>query len=288
MPLDWDSLKVVLAIGRTGSLARSAVLLGVDQSTAGRRLTALEADLGVSLFARSRAGLAPTDAGRIVISHAEAVERRLDRLAEDISRETGRESGLVRLVGNGWVLNRLLRRVLPGFHRRHPGIDLRLISLIPRSPARGEATVALWFESEPSPGEFAIPLGEVHYAVYAVRGADPESLPWVSFYDEDSPRRAPMRAWEKMRAGDGESLHLTSTDARDVLAAVELGIGRALLPICLAEEAGELIRIGATPVELARTMHMHVHPDTVQSRRVQALIRTLRATFAATFSRPGG
>ena len=44
--MNWDDLKIALAIARAGSMSRAADLLGMDQSTVGRRLAALEAALG--------------------------------------------------------------------------------------------------------------------------------------------------------------------------------------------------------------------------------------------------
>ncbi len=75
--MDWSHLKVVLAVSRAGSLTGAARLLGTDQTTAGRRLTALEDQLGTALFVRSKAGFLPTEPGRIVIANAERVETRL-------------------------------------------------------------------------------------------------------------------------------------------------------------------------------------------------------------------
>ena len=72
--MNWDDLKVALAVGRTGSLSRAALQLGVNQSTATRRLVALEAQVGKTLFVRSQAGLTPTEAGRIAIARAGDVE----------------------------------------------------------------------------------------------------------------------------------------------------------------------------------------------------------------------
>src|SRR5690606_17761388 len=59
--LAWDDLEVVLALVRTGSLAGAAARLGVNTSTVGRRLDAVEASLGVHLFDRSPTGMAPTE-----------------------------------------------------------------------------------------------------------------------------------------------------------------------------------------------------------------------------------
>ena len=45
----WENLKVLLAVDREGSLSAAAKFLGMDQSTASRKLTALEGDLGTIL-----------------------------------------------------------------------------------------------------------------------------------------------------------------------------------------------------------------------------------------------
>lgn len=286
--LNWDNLKIVLAISRTGSLARSAVLLDVDQSTASRKLAALEGDLGTSLFVRSSTGLVPTEAGNRVIERAAEIEHQIHGLNDEITDATGKPQGLIRVLANGWVLNLLSNCVIPEFLAEYPGIDLRLIHLVPQTPVRGEATVSLWFEVEPRPGEFTVPLGDVHYATYAAADKNRPVDRWVSFHDEDAPPRAPHRMWDRIRDKDDDRLQLTSTDARDVLAGVEAGIGKGILPICLAESSPKVVSISEKPSQLVRQMFLHAHPDTAQTRRVQALIRTLRAKFDATFSRPDG
>jgi len=59
-PLNWDDLKILLAVARAGSLSRAAVQLGLGQSTVSRRLSGLEATLGTKLFKRSKTGLVLT------------------------------------------------------------------------------------------------------------------------------------------------------------------------------------------------------------------------------------
>src|SRR5258708_6216327 len=61
--LRWDELRLVLAIGRAGTLSGGARRLGIDHSTAFRQLGALEARLGVRLFERARDGYTATPAG---------------------------------------------------------------------------------------------------------------------------------------------------------------------------------------------------------------------------------
>lgn len=284
MSLNWDDLKVLLAIGRAGSLTGAATHLGVDQSTAGRRLAALEADLGTILFVRAKTGFTPTAAGRAAIDRALEIEDRTRRLAEEIAQPAGEPAGLLRIIGNPWPLTRLAECVLPVLLARHPLLEIRTIGgALPRSLAIGEPAIALWFEIPPKDTEFAVKLGEVPYGIYAPAGADPARLPWVSFWDDDAPRRAPSRWIEKAR-GPGESLRLTATDSGVLRAGIRAGLGKGLLPMCLAEGDPRLVRIGDAAPELTRTLHLHAHPDTIQTARVQASIACIRERFAETFA----
>lgn len=284
--MDWDNLKVALAISRTGSLTQAAQVLGIDQSTAGRRLGALEGDLGVILFVRSKTGFSLTDAGEAAIREAVEIERRMDRLQEVVTPPKEGPVGVVRLLGNAWTLDRLARTAMAPFLAAHPRLDLRIMTLTPRSPIRGEASLSLWFEAEPRESEFAIKLGEVPYAVYRARAADAEGLGWVAFHDEDATRPAIARAHKRLR-GREEPLRLTATDAGIMLSAVRAGVGKALLPMCLAEEDNQLVRVKAgAPPDFVRTLHLHAHPDTVEAQRVQATIRWLRESFRPVFLPP--
>ena len=285
--MDWDNLKVALAISRVGSLTQAAQMLGIDQSTAGRRLSALEGDLGVILFVRSKTGFALTDAGEAAIKEAMEVERRIDRLTDAVAPSDEGPVGIVRLLGNAWTLDRLARTAMAAFLAANPRLDLRVITLTPRSRIRGEATLSLWFEVEPKESEFAIKLGDVPYAVYQARNAEHQIDGWVSFYDEDAMRPSITRTHKKLRAR-GETLRLTATDAGIMVAAVREGVGKALLPMCLAEEDDRLERVNGGEPELVRALHLHAHPDTVESARIQATIRWLRESFESVFQPPKG
>lgn len=283
--MDWDNLKVALAVSRLGSLTQAAYTLGIDQSTAGRRLSALEADLGIILFVRSKTGFALTDAGQAAIREAIEVERRVDSLVDAVAKSEEGPVGIVRLLGNGWTLDRLARRVMAPFLAEHPKLDLRIITHVPRSRVRGEASLSLWFEVEPRDGEFAIKLGDVPYGLYCAKGKDPADLGWVSFYDEDAQRPAITRTYRRLRRRH-EDLRLTATDAGIMLAAVREGVGKALLPMCLAEGDEKLVRVNDGKPELTRGLHLHAHPDTVQTLRIQATIRWLRESFQTVFLPP--
>jgi DNA-binding transcriptional LysR family regulator len=278
MGMNWDDLKVLLAVSRAGSLSGAAALLGIDQATASRRLAALEADLGAILFVRARSGLTPTEAGETAITRAMEIEARTLRLPEEVANTGEGAAGLVRIIGNPWTLMRLAEHGLPALLAQHPKLDIRTIGTFQtRSVARGETAIALWFELPPTDTAFAIKLGDVPYAIYAPAGSDPDALGWVSFWDDDAPRRAPIRWIEKVRKA-GEALRVTATDSSVLLGAIRAGLGKGLLPMCLAEGDARLVRL-SDAAELVRALHLHAHPDTVQTARIQAVIAWLRDCF---------
>lgn len=283
MLLSWDDLKVLLAVSRAGSLTGAASSLGIDQSTVGRRISALEASVGAILFVRSKTGFTPTAAGDVVVARAIEIESRAIRLAEEVANVSDGPVGLVRVVGNAWTVARLVERAVPTLLARHPKLDLRTISgPQARSLGRGEAVLALWFEQSPRESEFAVKLGDVPYAVYASADVDPDELGWISFWDDQAPRWAPTR-WIERERKPGQSLRLTSTDTVVLRAGIKAGIGKGLLPMCMAEGDPGLVRITKGNPDLVRTLHLHAHPDTIQTTRIQVTMAWLRETFDTVF-----
>ncbi|TKW79777.1 MAG: LysR family transcriptional regulator, partial [Bradyrhizobium icense] len=62
--MDWDLCKTFTAVAEKGSLAGAARQLRSSHPTVGRKIAALERQLGTRLFARSDQGLSLTAQGR--------------------------------------------------------------------------------------------------------------------------------------------------------------------------------------------------------------------------------
>jgi DNA-binding transcriptional LysR family regulator len=281
--VNWDDLKVLLAVARCGSLSRAALALGIDQSTAGRRLANLEAALGTVLFVRSRSGFAATEAGEATIGRALEIEARALQLVEELATADSSARGTVRIVGIPWVLDRLVRVCLPGFAARHPEIELCLVAAPwPVSLASVEPVIGLWLGVPPRDSEFTVKLGDVPYAVYAATGRASESLDWAAIWAEDAPARLPL--FLDRSGAPVTAPRLTATDSSLLLAYVEGGLARALLPICMAAGCRGIGRVTSGPPDYVAGLHMHLHPDTVQSPRIQTVMAWLRDGFADAFS----
>lgn len=94
--MNSDDLAVFAHVAKTGSISRTAMELGANQSTISRRIAVLEAELGVRLFRRSGRGVGLTGHGEQLLGYAQTLERTLDE-ARDAMR-SGTQSGPAQLA----------------------------------------------------------------------------------------------------------------------------------------------------------------------------------------------
>lgn len=118
--MEWSDLKLFLAIARFGTLGAAARSLRLTQPTMGRRLRALEASLGQTLFQRTSEGFVLTEEGAVVLAGAERIEEEalaVERVLAGGSRQLG---GFLRLSSSDWFGVHMLSPVLAEFSQVHP------------------------------------------------------------------------------------------------------------------------------------------------------------------------
>ena len=277
--MDWDKLRIILAISRCGTQSTAADALGIDQSTVGRQLSAFEAELGCILFVRTYSGLSPTSAGRVVIARAVDVEASIQKLNEELTQSQSQQSGPVTIIGNHWMLGWLIQNHFASFHSKSTNIQLHFNASPRHWPlTKGDAELALWFEISPGDGEFAVPVGNVAYATYAAKGQDAERLPWVSFRDP-SAHRAPWR-WISNERQERPAILATASDAGLVQRTVRAGFGKALLPSALGDVDPALDRVNNDTPSLSRTLFIHTSYDMLEEGRIKSVISWLRDSLS--------
>lgn len=278
--MNWDDFRFVLAIGRAGSLSGAAQQLGVDQTTVGRRLTALENRLDAPLFLRSKTGFILTEAGEAAIVQAEVIETAAMEAANRVGAVLQRPSGLVRIATMPWVFEYLLVPFLPTLASRYPGIELHAIAdLRERSLSNREAELSLRFEMPARGQEQEFEIARINYAIYAPRAADPDALPWIGSAD-DSGKYEPQRWLDAKHPAKPGAIPFRSNDAGIIYRAVGTGLGKALLPEILGENDDALVRLSGTEPELVRRLRVLVHPDVARFSRITAVIHWLREILA--------
>ena len=144
LALDWDQVRLFLAIARGGSLGAAGTQLGMDVSTVSRRLDRLEGELGVHLFDRTRDGTVPTAAAEQMVPHAEEMEQSVQRFAAAVAQVETAVEGVVRLTVPPGISDTFVAPLLPELHRRHPLLRIELDASIGYADlTRREADLAL-------------------------------------------------------------------------------------------------------------------------------------------------
>lgn len=118
-------LRSIIEIAHAGKIVSAAKVLRLTPSAVTLQLQALEAELGASLFDRDQDGMRPTDAGRLAIDAAHAIEENLRELRERIDEVKGVRRGSLRL-GVVSTAKYFAPRIMAAFMRDYAGLDVEL------------------------------------------------------------------------------------------------------------------------------------------------------------------
>jgi len=127
--MDWDDLRLFLAVARGESLSGAGRLVKLDPATLGRRIARLEAAIGAQLFARSPQGYALSAEGARLLAHAEAMEAAAMAARGALSAGSGALEGQVRIGAPDGCANYLLPQVVAALCAANPGLEVQLVAL---------------------------------------------------------------------------------------------------------------------------------------------------------------
>jgi len=144
--MNWDDLRLFVAVASAGNFLGASAKLGVDRTTIGRRLVALESQLGTPLLVRTRAGLRLTRSGERTLALATQMEQAARAIATE--QESRQEvSGLVRLAVTEALAPFLVEQGLLSLREDYPALHLELLAGSRRMDlSLGEADLALRFD----------------------------------------------------------------------------------------------------------------------------------------------
>jgi DNA-binding transcriptional LysR family regulator len=250
--LDWNDLRHFLAVARTGSTLAAGRSLRVSQTTAARRVAALEAELGLTLFERRPGGYRLTPIGEALVEKAESVEASAQAFAEAAASQSREVSGTVRLTLEEIFAVTLLPPILRDLHDAHPGIRIELdTSEALRDLAGGAADVALRSVGQlTGNGLVGRRLATAGWAIYCSRD-------YAAAHGRPRSRKQlrghPLiggggpgvwqayRAWlERNNLVEAVTMQHGSTSG--LLAAVRAGSGLAVLPTLIADLDPDLLQ----------------------------------------------
>lgn len=279
--LNWDNLRLFLAVARHGKLTAAGRAVGLDHSTLTRRLSALEADLGARLVDRSPRGVVLTTAGQALLSYVERIDAEVLASAAEVGGADSDVAGTVRLSTPEAFGTFLVAPNAGALHQRHPALQLELT---PESRSvslsRREADLAIELTRPPKGRVAARKLTDYRLGLYGssdylaraeplLQVSDIRRHPLVWYIDEfiDLPE---LRYIDEV-ADDAPTVFRSSSIAAQQNA-VAGGLGLGLLHAFAAEQDPRLIRVLADDLEIRRSYWLVTHQDQQRLPRVRAVV----------------
>jgi DNA-binding transcriptional LysR family regulator len=145
--MDSDDLKTFLAIRTAGGFSRASEVLHRSQPAISRRIALLEEEIGAPLFERASGGVVLSQAGQVLLPHAERALAALEDGAAALRELRGGIAGPLRLTAVGTLAGAGLTPVLTTFAQKYPKARLSLTTAtsteVSEAVRRGEATIGL-------------------------------------------------------------------------------------------------------------------------------------------------
>jgi DNA-binding transcriptional LysR family regulator len=287
MNLDWDDLRVFLAISEQGNLSAASRELKVSQPTVGRRLKSLEESLETQLFDRLPDGMALTIHGEELVPLARSMETAADAVRRHQASFSAEVHGTVRISMYEQIAQ-FFMQYLPGLRKRCPEIEIELaIAHSAANLSRREADLMIRECLPDTPDIVARKLGHYHYAIYGSNeyvGSYPQALTqdryqqcdWVGFDDEHI--RFIGQNWLREKLA-GRKPIVRSNNGVVLLDAILKGTGLGILPCFVGDQEPELQRLELVPGEGA-TLYLLVHKDMRKSPAVRLMMDAVTELFS--------
>jgi DNA-binding transcriptional LysR family regulator len=255
--MDWDKLRIFHAAAQAGSFTHAGEQLNMSQSAVSRQVSALEQDLGVSLFHRHARGLILTEQGEHLFEAANEVFVKLESVRSTLTESSEKPSGMLRVtttvaLGSTWLTQRIHE-----FLELYPEVRLHLILDDGELDlAMRQADVAIRLRQPVQPDLIQRKLFTVHYHVFAspayvARHGEPKTLDdldqhrIVTFGVPVPPGIRDVN-WLEIAGRPPGSPREAAVRINNIYAiktAVERGAGIAILPDYMIEPNSPLVRL---------------------------------------------
>lgn len=287
-PPNWEHLRALLSVARSGTLSAAAISLGVKHSTIGRHITALEEATKAKLVNRTPSGLTLTAAGERLLEAAEAIENQIHLAQEDIGGDDLSAGGSVRIGAPDGVGAFFLAPRLSALTERYPNLTVQLVA-VPRAfnLTKREADVAIVL-AVPTQGRLVTrKLTDYKLGLYASPSyltfapairttADLRGHRFINYID-DLIFTAELDYLDE--AARGAKALFQSSNIIAQMNAARAGAGLVVLPHFLAAQFTDLTPVLRHAVQMQRTWWLIVHETQRDIARVRIVMDYLAEQF---------
>lgn len=276
--VNWNDLRVFLAVATAGQIGRAAHALKVDPTTLGRRLRRLEQHLEVTLFERTRDGQSLTEAGEMLLAKAEAMADAARSIDETLSPRSGLSGSLRLSVAEGFG-SQFLTPYLADFAGAHPNLVIELIANSGfLSPSRREADIAVMLSRPKAGPVLSRKLADYRLMLFAAQDyldrhgrpqlpADLANGHTLISYVPELLYAPELNYLDDFHAGLAVQIRSSSINAQARL--IEEGAGIGVLPCFIARLSDNLEAV-CPDRSITRSFWLITHQDTQNLARVRA------------------
>lgn len=290
--MELSQLETFLAVAREGSFSNAARTLFRTQPAVSQIIRRLEDELGQSLFDRSSRRGQLTDAGRVLLDHAEKLLNYKGRLLSALDDVRHRRSGQLVVATNELTCLYLLP-LLHEYRRQFPAVRLSvrrgLASRIPAEvrdygadlgvvtyqPAMSELQSVVFYRDQLA---FVVPPTHRFVKRRRVRIADLGAESFVAHHVASPYRERVVATFRRRRVTLRMPVEMPTIDA--ITRFVAAGHGVALLPaIAVAEEIrrGELVRVHVPELAFERPVRLVYRKGASASHAASAFLQVAEA-----------
>lgn len=278
--MNWDDLKLFLAVARTGSISGGAKQLNVQHSTVSRRLRKLEDKLGARLLERKNSGYELTPAGNRVKQTADRMESEVLHMDGVVLDKDSILTGPLKITAINNMASTVLMPIFASFSRAHPHIELSIaVSNVDSSLAQREADIAIRLTNTPTDTLIGKRLVTVATTIYGSREylsqqRDATSEPqWIgveccTFH----------KSWTRQACGE-QTPNFISDDTLLTLSAIREGLGISYLPCFMGDADPQLERYCEPDPAHNLGLWILMHPDLKRTARVLAFRNHMAQTI---------
>jgi len=283
--MNWNSLKIFLAIADKGSLSAASTALEINHSTVFRRLNAFEKEIGGRLFERLSHGYELTPTGEELLFFAQNIANSFDDLERHIVGKDIQPKGVVKITAPNNIAYRYLPRYLAEFQHRYPEVHIELLaSNLEFNMSNRQADIAI--RATPSPPEHLIgrQLKTIQWSVYGSLAYEQQlGLPCNL---EELPNHRLIGATGTMRRLPGftwleknipQSIRIRCDDLVTMSFLTESGQGLAFLPD--DQQRPEIKKLFTFEPGETSNLWLLTHPDLRYVERIKLLMQFLTTAF---------
>lgn len=280
MKLEWEDLRLLEAIERTGKVAAAARELGLSLSTLYRRVGLLESSIGHVCLLRGAQGGTLTDTGRALAGVGRRTRKSIDEVLSELRAQSTRVEGEVTLT-TVIALMPFLEKPLAALERAHPSLHVT-VHLGDDGPSvrEREVDLALAIVKRPPQGCWGRRIATLKAGVFGTKDAiarEPRKFLVRSLNEVHSPESAWEREHVKHVAARVPYFAMASLAAR--------GVGLTMLPHLLTAPYPELVEVPEYAKSLAameRPLWILTHADLRKVPRVSTVMNAVADAFEAT------